>query len=293
MQLATALRTTASRELESRYWGSALGGSTKYGLPRFLLTDLRGIALLTGLIRYYLIQTDSVMFYRGQTEDWQLIPSVFRGTTTNPERKEAFDWLAGVMKDLPRYFDVNDPFNDPFLREALAQHYGLPTTWIDVVDHIQTAAWFAYDSSKAIPGRDLVTGNRDDAVGYIYLLASQVAPDGSRFKWRDLRVKPSNWLRPHVQQAFVLRRSNPLAYSGSLEEVHVTTIVVPRPLLQGWSNYDVMPPSLMYPGDGMDRGLQYWNRAAHQLETRHNHRLLPPKLRGEPKVNTVESSKDS
>ena len=40
---------------------------------------------------------------------------------------------------------VFDPIGTDDEREALAQHYGLKTRFLDVVDNVQSALWFAYD----------------------------------------------------------------------------------------------------------------------------------------------------
>jgi len=265
----------AEEELKKRHWGARAGGKLTYGIPRFLVTDIRGAALVSGMIRYHLAGSGSRLFYRGQTSDYPILPGVFRDTKNKKERQEAIDWLQAVLADLPKYFDPQDPFRDDLLREGLAQHYGLPTAWIDVVDHFQTAAWFAYEKKGIDSGRDLDNEALDDSVGYVYLLAAQDEQDAGYCRWRDLRIKPSNWLRPHIQQAFVLRLTQPIACKGLLSGLVVSALIVPRTLLRQWSNHDSMPYSVMYPNAVLDRGLFYWNQASKALIRKHGHDMRP------------------
>lgn len=144
-------------------------------------------------------------------------------------------------------FDFNGT-NDE--REALAQHYGLSTSFIDVVDHIQTALWFACDK---------LTEN--ESVGYVYVLSIP----REKAKVIDLRNKPSKWLRPHTQQAFCFKM-NKITELGKISgRYHIMTFVIPKDLLRRWSNYDAILKEYMYPPLSDDNGAQFWDKAEQRL----------------------------
>src|ERR1700722_4451721 len=108
-------------------------------------------------------------------------------------------------------------------------------------------------------------GQADDAVGYIFLLAAPLH-ENAHCKLVDLRLKASNWLRPHVQQGFAVSMSDPLRASGRIDELHVATFIVPRPQLRSWSSYDTLGPEVMYSNAEEDQGLYYWRRSATLLK---------------------------
>lgn len=269
IELQNRLLDTALTEVKKRHWGALASGRGTYKQPRFLVTDQRAVATISGAVRYVLSKSKTTLFYRGQEQLWRLVPSVYRYCSTRTEIKKASEWLDGVLDELKLHFDPQDPFNDPALREALAQHYGLPTRWLDVVDHFQTAAWFAASSDK--PDRD--TGQHDDSVGYVSLLA--VPSDGTWARAIDLRVKPSTWLRPHVQQAFAISREQPEKELGLLECLEVATFIVPRRTLRLWSNVDAWDQTIMFPNKHQDRGLLLWERAEQILKSK-KYAMRPP-----------------
>lgn len=115
--------------------------------------------------------------------------------------------------------------------EALTQHYGLHTKFLDAVDNIQSALWFAYDNVQFSDDKF------ETSVGY----AEVMAFEKDKFQILDLRNKPSKWMRPHVQQGFCVKSNNPDKSLGSLQKNLVLTFSVPKELLKNWSNYDNMP----------------------------------------------------
>lgn len=251
------------QELEKRHWG-ALAPKGHWNVPRYYIFDLRGLFLACGLLRYHL-REHATVFYRGQHDDWELVASLFRNLPKNSRESHAerrVEWLEGAL-DAAKGFD---PTGKPEEREALLQHYGLPTRWLDVVDNVQTAAWFAYSAGDK-------QAEVDGKPGFIALLACPNAPDnpkGAVAKWKslDLRTKPSEWLRPHVQQAWCIRHADPsvaLTRKGSFQDLHVITFVVARQLLRQWSNFDAIGREVMFP-DAADKGKMHWAKAQGELE---------------------------
>jgi hypothetical protein len=164
-------------------------------------------------------ELNTCIFYRGQACDWALRPTLYRHVKTRADVAANEHWLDDTLTWLT---DRWDPKGTRSEREALAQHYGLPTRWLDVVNHLQMACWFAHQHD-AEPGGDLLTDTISDSVGYIYVLACPV--DGGEAMCRDLRIKPSTWLRPHVQEAFVLKKKEPGKRQGELSTLHVATFI--------------------------------------------------------------------
>lgn len=255
------LDNTVSSELSRRHWGIRAPGSSPSGVRRWYIMDVRGLFLAAGVLRYSLFQHKTSVLYRGQCSDWPIQVPLFRGVTRKAETVVRTAWLDLALSEIKPLFD---PAGSAEEREALAQHYGLPTRWLDLVDNIQTAAWFAYYSST--------TGNRDDSAGYIYALAS---PSNNKAFARvyDLRVKPSEWLRPHIQQAWAIRAAQPDLELGRLSYLQVATFIIPRSLLANWCSYNIFTPEVMFPNESEDRGSYYWRQAQELLSSRG---LYPP-----------------
>lgn len=241
--------------LRARHWGCLADGKSVGKKPRFYIMDYRGFALATGIIRYYNRETDNVIFYRGQDEDWEIKPSFYRKITCKAELEEANKWREELLEELRDYFDQKGTDEE---REALAQHYGLHTKFLDVVDNIQSALWFAYDNVQFSDDKF------DASVGYVEVMAFE----RDKFQILDLRNKPSKWMRPHVQQGFCIKANKPDKSLGSLQKNLVLTFIVPKELLRVWSNYDNMPRYFFYPEEAHDDGIVFWNKAKKELESK-------------------------
>ena len=232
-------------------FGAKISNSARGKIPRFLITDYRALGTITGIVRYYVHkeQLKEQIFYRGQRKEWILKPSLYRCCDTKEKLLLAEQWRAkslAIVKEEKFDFDGTDDE-----REAMAQHYGLATSFIDVVDHIQTALWFAYDGMT-----------EEESVGYIYILS--VPQDKATVI--DLRNKPSKWLRPHTQQAFCFRMKHVKELGKISERYHIMTLVIPKDLLRLWSNYDVVKKEYMYPPDQIDSGADFWKKAEKRLK---------------------------
>lgn len=243
-------------ELEAKHWGTVAPGKSPSGAKRFYVFDYRGLGLVTGIYRYKLKDMPVSLFYRGQVKDYPVSASLFRKTKSKSEQAAAVAWEQEILSELKPLFD---PMGTDDEREALAQHYGLHTRFIDVADNIQTAIWFAYDWQ--IKSED----KYDDDVGYISILGVPIDDGGTII---DLRRKPSQWLRPHVQQAFVYRPNKPEKENGCINRFHIATLIIPRPLMRTWSNYDYLDHDIFYPPASYDAGLRFWVEAKKTLESR-------------------------
>ena len=244
-----------------RVWATRLNNG-KGGVARYLVTDFRAFGLLSGIVRYYshIKKIDERIFYRGQPSEWTLKPKLYR--TCAPQNcnnetdvrlaKEKMslveEWKKSAMEIvLSEHFDFQGSDEE---REAMAQHYGLATSFVDIVDHFQTALWFAYDKM-----------DNDSSSGYVYL----ISVPSSKATLIDLRDKPSIWLRPQVQQAFCFKMNEITEYGKIPEQYHIMTFVVPKDLLRIWSNYDMIGRDYIYPPAKADLGKYYWEKAEDHL----------------------------
>ncbi|WP_312104106.1 FRG domain-containing protein [Pygmaiobacter massiliensis] len=255
--LRKRVEETIGYELDKNRWG-AVAPSSLDRIKHFYITDFRALNLATGIIRYTLKGTNTKVFYRGQERDYSLIPSLYRSTKNSADAIEAERKLEEILTYIKPTFD---PIGTDDEREALCQHYGLHTRWIDIVDNIQTALWFAYDRSYTKDNREQ---RFDEDVGYIHVVA--FPDDETKVQIIDLREKPSQFLRPHTQQAFAAKTSNPNKELGKLSAYQVVTFIVPRPLLRIWSNYDNIPSGYMYPNNVTDAGLRFWEQTVKKLK---------------------------
>lgn len=249
-----ACNRIVAKELNARRWGAEAPGNSPSGAKHYYIFDYRALGLVTGIYRYKLKDCNVSLFYRGQTKDFPIKASLFRNTKGKAERNAAIAWEQRILQEIKPYFDHCGTDDE---REALAQHYGLHTQFIDVADNIQTAIWFAYD-------RQVTEQHEfDDDVGYIAILA---LPNDDGGKIIDLRRKPSQWLRPHVQQAFVYKASDPQKQEGCINRFHIATLIIPRSLMKIWSNYEYIGHDTFYPPESHDEGLRFWNKAKAEAE---------------------------
>ncbi len=242
---------TIVTELVKRNWGNYSNRSTERAVLN--IYDYRGLMLAIGSLKYHLHTMDTDFLLRGQTKNHPLIPSLYRGCKTHLQINANQTWINDVINAIAPTFD---PIGTDEEREALAQHYGLKTRWIDVVDHIQTALWFAYhDSNNAFDGSSI-----EDSTGFLYLIAYPRSVAGIAIV-KDLRLKPADWLRPHLQQGFSMRLADPLSNGRSFEHLRLATIVVQRDLLKLWSNGAFLSRDYLFPGEAFDKAVYYFNKS--------------------------------
>jgi hypothetical protein len=187
------------------------------------------------------------VFFRGQRRLYQgITPTLLRGIKKPAalDRKRALidELLKKIQNEGKALTKVDLEYH-----EALLQHYGINTTWLDVVDNIWVALWFAcyraqmlnYGGSSYLHFEKRVPRQNPPEPEYAYVLLIESAFfDGhggrpghykdERSETVDLRVAtPSHFIRPHAQHGLVVRR---LSNSGrpvpDCSPMHVGTIRV-------------------------------------------------------------------
>ena len=176
------------------------------------------------------------IYFRGQKELYgSLRPAAYRGIENIGAQNNRHKLIASVLKSFQENCQKISNNIHIDAQEPLLQHYGISTTWVDLVDNIWIALWFSLFEAHSIkdgsylhfdPRRDA-----DDEFGYILLIVVEETHStkprkgfllGSKTETVDLRIAaPSVFLRPHSQHGLLFRpkakRQEKGAYSRPLD----------------------------------------------------------------------------
>ena len=240
------------------------------GLEVFDAPTSHSLIQAAGYLKYNLAKTSGQgVFFRGQSRLYEtLSPTLLRGIRDGPpnvQRRALLDRLLSSIEaegSALRAVDTD-------CREPLLQHYGIRTTWLDVVDNIWIALWFACHSARSVgwPEEYLHFEKRipnprvDQEYAYVLLLASAYSTPvpGMPGRFRDERSEtidlrtavPSHFVRPHAQHGLLVRRlsSAGLPVSDQLP-LHVGTIRVRLEAALDWlgdattlTTHSLFPPA--------------------------------------------------
>lgn len=145
----------------------------------------------------------ALVFCRGQHKHFESMrPSLFRSFSDAYSTKRLLDAEADFAKELPKIVQVKR-FERRHL-PALLQHYGIHTSWLDVVDNLHVAIWFAMHVKSGMSWK----AKKDDESGWMYFLATQSS--GSYLELEDLRTDQHHLsTRLHTQHGVSLTRAAP------------------------------------------------------------------------------------
>lgn len=164
------------------------------------------------------------IYYRGQAKNHEsMFPSLYRGIQSiggrTKRQNELREYVRQAFKG--KAFLTGTP---EFALEPLLQHYGIRTKWLDLVDNVWVALWFACHEVHTIGRfgeylhfrRRMLPRDGSRAFAYIAMLQSgEVTASqgksglfvGNGAEVIDLRVSaPSLYLRPHAQHAILMRK---------------------------------------------------------------------------------------
>lgn len=191
----------------------------------FHVTDPHALVQAVGYIKY-VNRNIGPVFYRGQTTTYKtLYPALHRNlaTTTNLKKRETkFGILISEIISR-KLFLASTP---SYTFAPLLQHYGIRTKWLDLVDNLWIAMWFACHNVATLGkhGEYLHFARRvrpypcpkDKRYAYILLIGAgpvETTPGspgllrGPKAEVIDLRVAaPSTYLRPHAQHGVLIKR---------------------------------------------------------------------------------------
>ncbi|CAK0741343.1 FRG domain-containing protein [uncultured Gammaproteobacteria bacterium] len=185
------------------------------------VSDPHALIQAAGYLKHCCALDGENVYFRGQETTYaSLAPSLFRGISNSQGAQAA---RSSAKNQFLKQVIGNSPIFNKFSRvahEPLLQHYGLQTTWLDLVDNIWVALWFASHRahSSGNGGQYLHFERRnplDDPTGlaYILLVGTEVSPTGvpgfnkgRNTETIDLRIcAPSIFLRPHAQHGILFR----------------------------------------------------------------------------------------
>ena len=206
------------------------------------------------------------VYFRGQTDlyNGKMIPSLFRNVKNVQNVQNSFNGsINSIMLKNKKFGSFDRTILEPIL-----QHYGLKTPWIDVVDNIWVALWFALHESKSI-----IINNREyvhyydsrQKYAYIVLMASDattaVKPygvyEGKETTVVDLRkATPSFYIRPHAQHAYMIKKNE--LFAADYSDLIVGIIKIPTQLGQQWvGENDLLKLNSLFPSPHFDYGYHY------------------------------------
>ncbi|MDR6221303.1 FRG domain-containing protein [Deinococcus soli (ex Cha et al. 2016)] len=194
-------------------------------LKVYHVNDQHALVQAAGYVKYLVAQSNNQnVYYRGQAQIYnQLLPSLYRGVKGIAGMTSKTEILNKVVANLKESQGIFTKMPDLVI-EPLLQHYGIQTTWLDLVDNIWIALWFACHKSVSA-GKDGKYLNfekrvaRREADGdkyvYIYLISTDLSKakaihpgvwKGKKTELVDLRLAaPSIFLRPHAQHGLLFR----------------------------------------------------------------------------------------
>jgi hypothetical protein len=176
-----------------------------------------------GYLKHLRAVNQKAVYFRGQETLYpSLKPSLYRALTQPRARNYRDDKLNRYLKKIRTERQVMRAV-PPHVHEPMLQHYGLRTRWLDVVDNVWVALWFACHSAHAVGehGQYLHFQKRVERhttpsarFAYILLLEAATTPSAKEpgcFRDNasaaiDLRIAaPSQFVRPHAQHGLVIQ----------------------------------------------------------------------------------------
>jgi hypothetical protein len=161
----------------------------------------------------------SGLLIRGQTGNHHgMAPGIFRPPTHNIPMARLIDAESAFESAVIDAFPDNRRFRRDNLG-ALLQHYGYRTSWLDLVDNLWTAVWFATHDIDQAAG--CVSTKCVNSSGWLYFLMP--GHDCSAIDIRELHHGLS--LRPHAQAGWSMK--GPADAVADLNRFVVATVEFP------------------------------------------------------------------
>ena len=199
--------------------------------PYLYLEEPRILARFAGYLKKNLwTNAKSEVFFRGQTNDnGTMMPSLFRDDITFEQLQRRYAAYDELITKLPGIFSARR-----FQKEsvgALLQHYGVKTPWLDLVDNLYTAIWFATKEPKRASEKPIEYIDSKKEFGWIHFIRTKCSDD-SELIWHDLRRKQSSLsLRMHSQHGISATRSDDTVWNLTnrcLNEFVVASVKFPN-----------------------------------------------------------------
>lgn len=220
---------------------------------------------LTQFIGYgkYMNKKIGNVYFRGQTSlyDGTMIPSLYRGAKSLKSITQKYNRrINSIIKTTSVFNEYNRAVFEP-----LIQHYGVKTPYIDLVDNIWVALWFALHQAKSKPINSHEYVYYYDSkceYAYIVLMVSDAINETEQFgvykgdetTLVDLRkATPSYFLRPHAQHAYMLRKNEECP--GDYSDLIVGIVRIPTDIGLKWlGKNEFLSLSSLFPASYFDTG---------------------------------------
>lgn len=181
------------------------------------------LVMAAGYLKFTLAKNASEgVYFRGQRKLYgTLSPTLYRGLATQKPQDNRHKALSGLIDRFKASGAIFGSFGE-YAHEPLLQHYGIATSWIDLVDNIWIALWFACHRAQSIGKQgEYVHFERripstDESHAYLLLIAADISSRarhkpgyyfGDNTELVDLRMAaPSVFLRPHAQHGLLFRK---------------------------------------------------------------------------------------
>ena len=159
----------------------------------------------------FILQNKKYYLFRGQREDWPLLPCIDRVNHNDISRDDHERLMLKEFERRTRAF-TNVPFSNYWELHALARHHGVPTRFLDWTENPLFALFFAvYESSKV------------DSIVYCYCYQSDNALDINKnpdpFNIDKITLFKPPHIHPRIanQNAnFTVHPENNVEWSGSM-----------------------------------------------------------------------------
>lgn len=203
------------------------------------------------------------VYMRGQTSLYEgaMIPSLYRGRDRVDRITAKYNENMNKIISGIRIFEQYDRS----IFEPLVQHYGIKTPYIDLVDNIWVALWFALHQAKTkvINSHEYIYYHENmNKHSYLVLMATDAVTETDHFgvykgvitTLVDLRkALPSYFLRPHAQHAYMLRKNEP--YPIDYSDLIIGVAKIPTATGLKWlGSNDFLTVNSLFPAAYFDSG---------------------------------------
>ncbi|MBY4641516.1 FRG domain-containing protein [Gluconacetobacter entanii] len=133
--------------------GSEIVADSASGREVFHVTNPHALTQAAGYLKFIEGPARRGVFFRGQRKLYKtLSPTLFRDIATQEAQSRRISALRQACASIARKNIIFDQI-PPEAHEPLLQHYGLNTSWLDLVDNIWIALWFACHRAMAVGPR--------------------------------------------------------------------------------------------------------------------------------------------
>lgn len=195
--------------IKNHEWRGCSFGEEK-GIKLIDTGDLHSFIQVIGYFKHILACAGKLSLLRGENNLHEsLSPSIYRGDIL---LKDKFDLDSSLRNTINKFQSSRRDIKkiDDYILEPILQHYGVSTTWVDLVDNIWIALWFAANrNNEELCRYERISDNKHVYIIIVAVdggLADKGIIKGPETEVIDLRISaPSYFVRPHAQHGLLFR----------------------------------------------------------------------------------------